>query len=186
VPPGCEVTIGNALDAATFRDAVAPADTIVHLIGVSHPAPWKAAEFARVDLPSVAATVDAAIHAGVRHIVYVSVAQPAPIMRAYIDVRAACEARIRASGIAATFVRPWYVLGRGHWWPLVLTPLYAIASAVPSTRATAARLGLVRYAEMIAALCDAVAAPPLTATRIVEVPSIRLSDRSLSYRRADR
>lgn len=48
---------------------------------------------------------------GVRHIVYVSVAQPAPVMRAYVDARREGEACVRDTGIAATIVRPWYILG---------------------------------------------------------------------------
>src|SRR5207244_1448920 len=42
LPAGAEPVPGNALDASTFRDAVAPADTLVHLVGVSHPGPSKA------------------------------------------------------------------------------------------------------------------------------------------------
>ncbi|HSD40612.1 MAG TPA: hypothetical protein VLD36_01990 [Burkholderiales bacterium] len=56
----------------------------------------------------------AASAAGVRHFVYLSVAQPAPVMHAYIAARAAAETRLRASGLDAPILRPWYVLGRGH------------------------------------------------------------------------
>src|SRR5262245_29085118 len=83
LPAGCAVVEGNALDAAAFAGRIAPADTLVHLVGTSHPAPWKAEEFRRVDLVSVQAAVAAARTAGVRHFVYLSVAQPAPAMHAY-------------------------------------------------------------------------------------------------------
>jgi hypothetical protein len=49
----------------------------VHLVGTSHPSPAKAAEFQRVDLPSIQAAVSAARSANVAHLVYVSVAHPA-------------------------------------------------------------------------------------------------------------
>ena len=102
-------------------------DTLVHLVGTPHPSPAKAAEFRTVDLPSILASVRAARHAGAAHVIYVSVAQPAPMMHASIAVRAEGEAALAASGLTTTVLRPWYVLGPGHWWPLALVPLYAIA-----------------------------------------------------------
>jgi uncharacterized protein YbjT (DUF2867 family) len=89
---------GNALDATTFVDTISPADTFVHLIGTPHPSPGKAPQFRDVELVSVEAAVTAATRAGVRHFVYLSVAQPAPIMREYIAVRQQGEALIRSGG----------------------------------------------------------------------------------------
>lgn len=174
LPPGCAAVSGNALDAATFAGEVAPADTFVHLVGVSHPAPWKAAQFRAVDLASALATVAAVKQAGVGHLVYLSVAQPAPVMRAYIAVRAECEAAIRAAGLTATCVRPWYVLGPGHRWAYALRPAYALLERLPATRATARRLGLVTLPQMIAALVGAIENPPSPgAVRLLEVEEIR-------------
>jgi hypothetical protein len=79
--------VGDALDPSTFAPAVTPADTIVHLVGTPHPSPSKAAEFRRVDLPSILASVEAARRAQAAHLVYVSVAHPAPVMHAYIEAR---------------------------------------------------------------------------------------------------
>src|SRR5262245_370 len=59
LPSGCGVVFGNALDGASFADQVAPADILVHLVGVSHPAPWKERQFQEVDLASVRASVQA-------------------------------------------------------------------------------------------------------------------------------
>src|SRR5262249_46301900 len=112
-----------ALDASTYAGRVPTVDTFVHLVGVSHPAPWKEREFVAVDLASVRASVTAARANGVKNFVYVSVAQPAPVMKAYIRLRAECEALIAASALNAVFVRPWYVLGPGHRWPVILIPL---------------------------------------------------------------
>src|ERR1051326_1734758 len=108
---GAVPVLGDALDAATFRDQVAPSDTFIQLVGVAHPSPSKAAEFQRVDLVSIRASVDAAKRANVRHFIYLSVAQPAPVMRDYVAVRAEGERLLRESGIPSTFIRPWYVLG---------------------------------------------------------------------------
>ena len=174
VPAGAAAVIGDALDASSFQQEVRAGDTLVHLVGTPHPSPAKAAAFRAVDLPSILASVAAARHAGAAHVVYVSVAQPAPVMHAYIAVRAEGEAALAASGITATVLRPWYVLGPGHWWPLALVPLYAVARLVPALRGGAERLGLVRLDQMVAALVRAVERPPAPGTRaLVDVPGIR-------------
>lgn len=172
VGPGPAVVLGDALDAETYRDAVAPADTFVHLIGTPHPSPAKARQFREVDLVSIRAAVDAAVHARVKHFVYLSVAHPAPVMAEYIAVRQTGEALVAASGIPATFVRPWYVLGPGHRWPLAVLPVYWIMERLPATREAATRLGLVTLEQLIAALVNAVEDPPRE-VRVLNVPDIR-------------
>lgn len=171
--PGCETVGGNPLDAASYASRVAPADTFLHLVGVSHPAPWKARQFREIDLASVRAAVPAALRAGVAHFVYVSVAHPAPVMQAYWRTRAECEELIRDSGLVSTILRPWYVLGPGHRWPIALQPFYALAERVPSWSAGARRLGLVRLAEMRRAIVAAVTHPPVERCRVLEVEQIR-------------
>ena len=176
VPAGAEMVVGDALDPASVTAAAHAGDTLVHLVGTPHPSPAKAAQFRRVDLPSVAASVAAARDRGAAHFIYVSVAQPAPAMKAFLAVRAEGEAMIRGAGLTATFVRPWYVLGPSHRWPLLLVPFYALARAVPRTREGAIRLGLVTIDQMIAALVHAIENPPPSGTaRIVDVPAIRAS-----------
>jgi uncharacterized protein YbjT (DUF2867 family) len=175
LPPGAVPVAGDALDGTTFSDAMPAAATVVHLVGTPHPNPSKAAEFRRVDLASIRATAAAALQAAARQIVYVSVAHPAPIMQAYIAVRQEGEAIVRATGMPATILRPWYVLGPGHRWPYALVPVYAVLRRLPATRAGAERLGLVTRPQMVAALVRAVEAPPPAGLRIVEVPEIRRS-----------
>lgn len=170
-PAGVETIVGNALDAASFNTAVVGADVYVHLVGVARPSPLKAREFVEVDLASVEIALAAARAAGVNHFVYVSVAQPAPVMRAYVAARARAESLIRASGIPATILRPWYVLGPGHRWPILLLPLYALLARLPATRADARRLRPVSRAQMIAALIAAIE-QPATGVRIVETAEI--------------
>jgi uncharacterized protein YbjT (DUF2867 family) len=174
VPPGATPIIGNALDADSFSAWLSGRDTIVHLVGTPHPGPAKAREFQAVDLVSIRATVDAAGRAGASHLVYVSVAQPAPVMHAYLAARAAGEAAIAEAGLTATVLRPWYVLGPGHWWPVALLPLYGVAWLLPSARAGARRRGLVTLRQMVAALVDAVEnPPPAGSVRLLDVPAIR-------------
>lgn len=172
LPQGCEVVLGNALAAVSFQHQIAPADTFVHLVGVSHPNPSKAEQFRTIDLASVQASVPAALAVHVKHFVYVSVAQPAPVMQVYVQVRAECERIIRASELNATFVRPWYVLGPGHRWPYLLKPMYWLFKKIPATRATATRLGLVTLKQMIATLTWAIE-NPASGVRVLEVEQIR-------------
>lgn len=173
LPEGCHLIIGDPLDPVSFADRIEPADTFVQLVGVARPTPAKAKEFRAIDLESVHASVRAAVRAEINHFVYVSVAQPAPVMKAYIEVRAEGEALIRASGIkGATILRPWYVLGRGRQWPRLLRPIYWILERVPSKRETARRLGLITEREMTLALLSAVE-NPADGIKILAVPEIR-------------
>lgn len=174
LPPGCVPVLGNALDGASYSGEIAPADTFVQLVGVAHPSPAKAAEFRKVDLVAGLGAVAAAKGAGVRHFVYLSVAHPAPAMKAYIAVRSECEAAIEAAGLEATILRPWYVLGPGHWWPYLLMPMYKLAELLPRTREGALRLGLVTLEQMVTALLAAVE-NPAHGIEVKNVPDIRVA-----------
>ena len=176
VPAGATVVWGDALDSASYSAKVSPARTFVHLVGVSHPNPSKANQFRSIDLVSTKAAIAAALAANIEHFVYVSVAQPAPVMQAYIEVRAECEALLRASGLKATILRPWYILGPGHRWPYLLLPVYWLLERIPATRAGAKRLGLVSLREMAGALVSAIENCGQNmhgSVRIIEVPEIR-------------
>ena len=175
LPAGCETIVGDPLDEATFAGAVAPSDTFVQLVGVPRPSPAKARAFREIDLVSARASVRAAKAAGVSHFVYVSVAQPAPVMRAYVEARAEGERLLRETGMPATVLRPWYVLGPGHRWPVLLLPFYKLCELLPSKRDTARRLGLVTHRQMTAALLSAVE-HPAEGFRVVTVPDIRNAD----------
>lgn len=174
LPAGAQHVLGDALKKATFERAIQPADTFVQLVGVPHPSPAKAAEFQSIDLVSIRESVAAAAAVGVKHFVYLSVAQPAPVMHAYLAVRAEGERLIRDSGMNATFIRPLYVLGPGHRWPYALLPMFWLAMLVPSKRESASRLMPVTLAQTIRALVHAVENPP-SGIRIVEASEIRTS-----------
>ncbi len=174
VAAGATTVIGDALDEVSVQSALKPGDTLIHLVGTPHPNPSKADQFEKVDLVSIRATVAAAKNAAIFHLVYVSVAQPAPVMRAYLWVRTLGETMIREAGLTATILRPWYVLGPGRGWPVLIKPLYKLAEMIPLTRATAERLGLITIEQMVNALVRAVENPPLLGQRrIVEVPAIK-------------
>lgn len=172
LPAGADAVPGNALDAASYAGRIQPSHTFVQLVGVAHPSPAKTAEFRAIDRESALGAIAAAHQAGIQHFIYLSVAQPAPVMKSYQSVRAECEAALRATGMNVTIVRPWYVLGPGHRWPYVLLPMYWLCERIPSTRDGARRLGLVTRAQMTQTLLSAIENPSIGA-RLIDVPQIR-------------
>jgi uncharacterized protein YbjT (DUF2867 family) len=174
VPQGATPVLGDALDATSVTNALHAADTVVHLVGTRHPTPSKADQFEKVDLMSIRATVAALKNSPTAHLVYVSVAQPAPIMRSYLWVRTLGETMIREAGLTATILRPWYILGPGRRWPMAIMPLYKLAALFPGTRATAERLGLLTLEEFLRALVAQVENPPAPGQRrIIDVPAMK-------------
>lgn len=149
LPGNCIPVLGNALKNSTYKDQISPCETFIHLIGVPHPGPWKKKQFNSIDLVSVQQAVPAALNAGIKQFIYLSVAHPAPIMKDYIEVRMKGEKLIKESGMNASFVRPWYVLGPGHYWPVIMLPFYKIFEKIPSTKEFAYRLGYVKIDQII-------------------------------------
>jgi len=174
VPKGATPVVGDALNADTVGAALRAGDTMVHLVGTAHPSPSKAGEFDRVDLMSIRCSVEAAKRAAIAHLVYVSVAQPAPVMAHYLWVRSLGEAMIREAALTASILRPWYVLGPGRGWPKLMAPFYRLAEWFPPTRASAERLGLVTIEQFVIAMVQEVENPPARGQRrIIDVPAIR-------------
>lgn len=157
LPQGCNKVFGNALDAASYQSNIAPATIFVHLIGVAHPSPSKKEQFKNIDLVSVQQAVKAAANTSIQHFIYLSVAMyPTRIMKDFQQVRAQGEALLLQQKFASSFIRPWYVLGPGHWWPLLLKPVYLILQLFPSTRAAAKNLDTVTINQIIKAMVDCI------------------------------
>jgi uncharacterized protein YbjT (DUF2867 family) len=180
LPVGCHPIFGSAVGGG-YESHVPQGCTFVHLVGVAHPSPAKAGQFRTIDLASLRVSVAAAQRAQARHFVFVSVAHPAPAMKAYIAVRQECERIIQESGLNATILRPWYVLGPGHCWPYLLLPFYWLMERIPSRRETALRLGLVTLPQMLSALVAAVEKPS-RGIEIFDVPAIRAAAAGSLYR----
>lgn len=172
VPMGATPIIGDVFDRSTFEWAIDGDSVVVHLVGTPRPSPSKAAQFETIDFASARECHAAAEYASARHFVYVSVAHPAPVMRAYVDVRQRVETLLGTSTVSHTILRPWYVLGPGHQWPRLLSPLYWIGERVPSLREGARRLGLVTLDQMVAALTYAVETASHH-SRVLDVADIR-------------
>lgn len=175
VSPGCEVILGNVLDNKTYENKIFHSDTLLHLVGVSHPNPFKKNLFTMVDIKSVEQTLEAAIFQSIEHFVYLSVAHPAPVMKSYIETRKKCESLIYQSGLSATIIRPWYVLGPNHSWPYLLIPFYKIFQNIRTTKETANRLGLITLAQLTKTIIQVIENPLINIVRIIEVPEIRKS-----------
>ncbi|MBN8570281.1 MAG: NAD(P)H-binding protein [Ignavibacteria bacterium] len=173
LPEGCKAVEGNALDEKTFQEYVGGCDTFIQLVGVSHPSPAKKEEFKKIDLASVTASVYAAKYAGVKHFIYLSVAQPAPMMKEYIEVRKCGEQLLAESKIPSSVIRPWYITGPGHYWPVVLTPIYKILELIPATSEQAINLGLVKLEEMLNTIIYAVKNPQSEGLKIYRTRDIR-------------
>jgi uncharacterized protein YbjT (DUF2867 family) len=114
LPGGCKAVIGSPFDATSYIGSI-PADSVfVHLVRVSHPGPKKKLLFYSIDLASLKVSVEAAKQAGVKHFVYVSVAQhPTKVMADYQEARRQGEEAILVPGLTSIFIRPWYVVGPG-------------------------------------------------------------------------
>lgn len=160
LPAGCISISGNALDRSTYEDKISGCDTFIHLIGVHHPGPGKKEEFKKIDLVSIEQAVTAAVNAGVKHFIYLSVAHPAPVMKDFIDVRIKGEQLLNQSGLKVSFIRPWYVLGPGHYWPYILLPVYRLFELFPFSQQTALRLHPVKLYQLINCMIYAVQNAP--------------------------
>ena len=173
LPEHCPFVIGNPFDPGSFGSKIPKGCVFVQLLGVPHPSPKKKEAFYSIDLASARASAAAAAQAGVGHFVYVSVAmEPASIMRDYQQARALAEEILVETGLPLTFIRPWYVIGPGHWWPLLLTPLFWLLKKLPATRQKALALDLVSLRQMLRALESAVEQSP-TKLRTIEVADMR-------------
>lgn len=173
LPPGAFPVVADAFDAKSFQDEMPRRSIFVQLLGVPHPGPKKKELFRTIDLASARASAIAAKYAGAMHFVYVSVAQtPTKIMQDYQKCRAADEEAIINAGLSSTFIRPWYVIGLKHYWPLFLLPLFNILEMIPSTSQKAKALKLVYLSQMLRALMFAIE-NPIERTRTIEFAGIR-------------
>ena len=175
LPAGCNAIIGDALNAGTYIHSIKPATTFIHLVGVAHPSPAKKEQFYKIDLVSAQQAAIAAKAAGIEHFIYLSIAQyPTSIMKDYQEVRAEGEKLLLNTGIKSSFIRPWYVLGPGHWWPLLLKPFYLLAKLFPALKEKAEKLDTVTIQQMIQTLQSAIEYPPLQGCVYYEVRDIKL------------
>lgn len=173
IPEGAEIVIADPFAAASFQSFIPKEAVFIQLLGVSHPSPKKEKQFSEIDLRSVKASADAASIAGVAQFIYVSVAMtPSKLMAAYQAVRNEGEEYCKNKMLNCTFIRPWYVVGPGHYWPILLLPLYGLAEISPALREKARSMALVTIKQMLNALVNAAESKP-ESLRIIEIKQIR-------------
>jgi uncharacterized protein YbjT (DUF2867 family) len=173
VSKGAEIITADPFDPLSFQSLIPKGAVFIQLLGVAHPSPKKAKQFRDIDLRSVKASADAASAAGVSHFIYMSVAMtPSKLMAAFQAMRQEGETYCKSKGLNCTFIRPWYVMGPGHYWPILLLPLYAIAEIVPSWKSKARSMALVTIHQMFRTLLNAANADPLP-LRVIEIKNIR-------------
>lgn len=97
---------------------------------------------------------------------------PSKLMAAYQGVRQEGEEYCKSKGLNCTFIRPWYVVGPGHFWPILLLPLYGLAEIIPPLRQKARSMSLVTIRQMLRTLVNAVETNPLP-IRVIEIKNIR-------------
>lgn len=172
LPEGCEMITGNALEASSYQDKIEPSSTFVHLVGVAHPSPSKKEQFKKIDLVSIQEAVKAAVYANVAHFIYLSVSMYATkIMKDFQQVRAEGERLLLQTCLKTSFIRPWYVLGPGHWWPVLLKPFFFIAKHAGKKEAVK-NLDTVSLQQMIHTLLYAIKNPP-EKNAVYDVPKIK-------------
>lgn len=175
LPKGVRAIIADPFDASTFQEWIPRGAVYVQLLGVSHPSPRKKKLFRDIDLKSAMVSADAAEQVSASNFIYVSVAQaPSRLMKDYQQVRKEAEDYLKSKNLNCTFIRPWYVAGRGHWWPLFLLPFYGIAELVPSWRRKARPMALVTIWQMVKTMLHLIQSAPQK-LRIVEIRQIRKS-----------
>jgi uncharacterized protein YbjT (DUF2867 family) len=174
LPAGCVPVIADPFDPSSYVNSIPAKSIFVHLLGVGHPGPKKKLLFYSVDLASLKASVEAAKQANVKHLVYMSVAQyPTKIMADYQDARRQGEEAIITSGIVSTFIRPWYIVGPGHYWPLLFTPIFKLLEVIPSTAVQARSLALVSLKQMLFTLKKVISNTPKATNNIIEIHDIK-------------
>jgi len=174
LPHGCKTVIGSPFEVTSYVNTVPAGCIFIHLVGVCHPGPKKKELFYSIDLASLKVSVEAAKQAKAKHFIYMSVAQhPTKVMVDYQEARRKGEAFVLASGLTSTFIRPWYVVGPGHYWPLLLQPVFKLLEIVPATSVQAKALALVSLRKMLLTLRNAVVNAPKEINNIVEVQHIK-------------
>ena len=161
LPAGCNIIYGNALDANSYKNGIPKGAVFIHLVGVPHPSPAKKDLFKSIDRVSIREAVNAASDRQVSHFIYLSVSQyPSAIMNNFQLTRAAGEALLEQSGIPSSIIRPWYVMGPGRWWPVLLKPFFWLASLNSSWVAKAKHFDTVTIQQMISTLMVAIKKTP--------------------------
>ena len=173
IPASIEKIVANVFQPEEWMAKVPHQCIFIHLLGVSHPSlAWKKL-FESIDLRAVQMVADVARNLQAKKFIYLSVAmEPGPIMKDFQEAKRKGEEYIKALHLPYVFIRPWYVLGPGRWWPYLLFPLFKLLQIIPATAKKAKALGFVSIQQMILSLKFIVSHPD-DAPEIVEIDEIK-------------
>ncbi len=119
--PLARVVPGDLLQPASYRDALAGAEAVVHLVGIIREAPSRGVTFARVHEEGTQRLVEACVEAGFaadgsgsRRFVHMSALGARPgATTGYFRSKWTAEEIVRASGIPHVIFRPSVIFGPG-------------------------------------------------------------------------
>ena len=94
------------------------------------------------------------------------------IMKEYRDARKEGEAYLQSKHLVCTIIRPWYVIGPGHLWPLTLLPFYAVGKFIPSMQKKVEQTAFISIRQMLHTLMKAIDSPPQK-LRVFEIKHIK-------------
>jgi uncharacterized protein YbjT (DUF2867 family) len=101
-------------DADALARAMAGCTTVIQLIGTMRKRFAAGDTYETSDIGTTRQLVDAAVRAGVDHVVLLSSVGAGKPMGAYLQAKARAEAIVRESGLAYTIFRPSAFYGEGH------------------------------------------------------------------------
>lgn len=153
IPPGIEIISADVFNPEEWIYRVPGKSIFIHLLGVSHPNPSKSQLFERIDLGALKIVARVAKECNALKIIYLSVAmEPSSLMKDFQAAKRKAEQYIIAQNLSHVFVRPWYVLGPGHWWPYLLWPLFKLLEVLPATAKQSKAFAFVTIRQMITSL----------------------------------
>jgi len=68
--------------------------------------------------------------------------------------------KVITKSLKASIIRPCYIIGPGHYWPLLFLPLFKLLEIIPGTSSKAKTLRLVFLSQMLNTSAYAVEHPP--------------------------
>ena len=173
LPKGVRAIIADPFDASSFQQWIPKGATFIHLLGVSHASPRKKQTFTDIDLRSVKTAADAAMAANVSHFIYLSTAMAEHgVRKNHRAIRKQGEAYVLSKHLPCTFIRPWYVVGPGRYWPLCFLPVYGLAKTVPQWKQKAKGKEFIGINPLLRTITKAIETPPQK-QRVFEVSHMK-------------
>ncbi len=113
IPAGAEILVGDVFDAAFLRDAFRDADVVINLVGILNERGDDGSGFRKVYVELAETTLEAMKNAGVRRLLQMSALHAGDGESHYLKARGEAEARVRASEVDWTLLRPSVIAGPG-------------------------------------------------------------------------